>query len=98
MPPPIRRLADKYMRAPQSVTIQRNQVTAATIEQRYYLVRPSDKIDALTRILENEDVKRALIFARTRIGTAELAKHSPSRDFPPKPSTAISPRTPASGC
>ena len=52
MPPPIRRLADKYMRAPQSVTIQRNQVTALAIEQRYYLVRPSDKIAALTRILE----------------------------------------------
>ena len=28
VPAPIRRLADKYMRAPQSVTIQRNQVTA----------------------------------------------------------------------
>jgi len=70
---PIRRLADRYMRAPQSVTIQRNQVTAIAIEQRYYLVRQTDKIAALTRILEHEDVKRALIFARTRIGTAELA-------------------------
>ena len=82
MPPPIRRLADKYMRAPQSVTIQRNQVTALAIEQRYYLVRPSDKIAALTRILENEDVKRALIFARTRIGTAELANALTQQGFP----------------
>jgi ATP-dependent RNA helicase DeaD len=82
MPPPIRRLADKYMRAPQSVTIQRNQVTALAIEQRYYLVRPSDKIAALTRILENEDVKRALIFARTRIGTAELAIALTQQGFP----------------
>jgi ATP-dependent RNA helicase DeaD len=82
MPPPIRRLADKYMRAPQSVTIQRNQITALAIEQRYYLVRPSDKIAALTRILENEDVKRALIFARTRIGTAELAAALTQQGFP----------------
>jgi ATP-dependent RNA helicase DeaD len=82
MPPPIRRLADKYMRAPQSVTIQRNQVTALAIEQRYYLVRPSDKIAALTRILEHEDVKRALIFARTRIGTAELANALTQQGFP----------------
>jgi ATP-dependent RNA helicase DeaD len=50
MPPPIRRLADKYMRAPQSITIQRNQITAVAIEQRYYLVRPSDKVDDLKRI------------------------------------------------
>jgi ATP-dependent RNA helicase DeaD len=73
VPAPIRRLADKYMRAPQSVTIQRDQVTAVAIEQRYYIVRQSDKVAALTRILEHEDVKRGLIFARTRIGTAELA-------------------------
>jgi ATP-dependent RNA helicase DeaD len=57
-------------------------VTAIAIEQRYYLVRQSDKIAALTRILEHEDVKRALIFARTRIGTAELANALTQRGFP----------------
>ena len=82
VPAPIRRLADKYMRAPQSVTIQRNQVTAVAIEQRYYLVRPSDKVAALTRILEHEDVKRGLIFARTRLGTAELAAALTRQGFP----------------
>ncbi|MPZ78739.1 MAG: DEAD/DEAH box helicase [Deltaproteobacteria bacterium] len=82
VPAPIRRLADKYMRAPQSVTIQRGQVTAIAIEQRYYLVRQSDKVAALARILENEDVKRALIFARTRIGTAELATALTRQGFP----------------
>jgi len=82
MPPPIRHLADKYMRAPQSVTIQRNQITALAIEQRYYLVRHSDKVAALSRILEHEDVKRALIFARTRIGTAELANALTQQGFP----------------
>ena len=61
------------MRAPQSVIIQRDQVTAVAIEERYYLVRQSDKVAALTRILEHEDSKRGLIFARTRVGTAELA-------------------------
>ena len=52
------------------------------IEQRYYLVRPSDKVAALTRILEHEDVKRGLIFARTRIGTAELATALTRQGFP----------------
>ncbi len=82
VPAPIRRLADKYMRDPQSVTIQRNQVTAVAIEQRYYLVRQSDKVAALTRILEHEAVTRALIFARTRIGTAELANALAQQGFP----------------
>ena len=82
VPAPIRRLADKYMRDPQSVTIQRGQVTAVAIEQRYYLMRQSDKVAALTRILEHEEVKRALIFARTRVGTAELATALTQQGFP----------------
>jgi len=52
LPPEIRRLADRYMHEPQSVTIQRKQLTVATIEQRYYLVNEADKLAALTRLFE----------------------------------------------
>ncbi|GAB4422228.1 MAG: DEAD/DEAH box helicase [Anaerolineales bacterium] len=82
LPKPIRRLADKYMRAPQSVTIQREQVTAEMIEQRCYLVNQKDKLAALTRLFEMEDISSALIFARTRVGTGELANQLTLRGFP----------------
>jgi ATP-dependent RNA helicase DeaD len=81
LPGPIRRLADKYMRAPQSITIQREQVTAETIAQRYYLVNQRDKLSALTRLFEVEDVTSALIFVRTRAGTGELANELTVRGF-----------------
>ena len=82
VPGPIRRLADKYMRNPQSVTIQREQVTAEMIEQRCYLVNKRDKLTALTRLFEVEDITSALIFARTRVGTGELANELTVRGFP----------------
>lgn len=82
LPKPIRRLADKYMRDPQSVTIQREQVTAEMIEQRCYLVNQRDKFTALTRLFEVEDITSALIFARTRVGTGELANELTVRGFP----------------
>jgi len=82
VPAPIRRLADKYMRDPQSVTIQREQVTAEMIEQRCYLVNERDKLAALTRLFEVEDITSALIFARTRVGTGELANELTVRGFP----------------
>ncbi len=82
LPAPIRRLADKYMREPQSVTIQREQVTVAAIEQRYYLVNEWDKLAALTRLFEVEPITSALIFARTRVGTGELANELTRRGFP----------------
>ena len=82
LPKPIRRLADKYMRDPQSVTIQREQVTAEMIEQRCYLVNERDKLAALTRLFEVENITSALIFARTRVGTGELANELTVRGFP----------------
>ena len=82
LPGPIRRLADKYMRDPQSVTIQREQVTAEMIEQRCYLVNERDKLAALTRLFEIEDITSALIFVRTRVGTGELANELTVRGFP----------------
>jgi ATP-dependent RNA helicase DeaD len=82
LPAPIRRLADRYMHAPQFVQIQREQVTIPAIEQRCYLVNAADKLAALTRLFEVEPVTRALIFVRTRAGTTDLAAELTRRGFP----------------
>ncbi len=82
LPAPIRRLADGYMHNPQAVTIKHKQLTVAAIEQRYYLVNQRDKLAALTRLFEVEPITSALIFARTRIGTGELASELTGRGFP----------------
>ncbi|HEY80932.1 MAG TPA: DEAD/DEAH box helicase [Anaerolineae bacterium] len=82
LPPAIRHLARDYMRSPQAVTVKRQQLTAAAIDQRHYLVNPKDKLAALTRLFEMENPARALIFARTRISTGELASALSARGFP----------------
>jgi ATP-dependent RNA helicase DeaD len=82
MPTSIRRLADQYMHTPQAVSIERSQVTVEAIEQRYYLINEHEKTAVLTRLFEVEEIKSALIFARTRIGTSELANALNTRGFP----------------
>ena len=81
LPNPIRRLADRYMHNPQPVTIQREQVTVAAIQQRCYIVNGRDKLAALTRIFEMEEITSALIFVRTRAATGELAAALSARGF-----------------
>jgi len=81
LPSGIRRLAKHYMQEPQSITIQHKQITLEAIEQRYYLVHESDKLAAITRLLEAEEVSSALIFTRTRAGTAKLANQLSMRGF-----------------
>jgi ATP-dependent RNA helicase DeaD len=81
LPAPIHKLADRYMRAPEAITINPKQLTVSNIEQRYYVVRESDKLAALTRLLEIETMTSALIFTRTRVGAAELAEALLARGF-----------------
>jgi ATP-dependent RNA helicase DeaD len=82
LPKEIRRLADKYLREPQAVTIERAQMTVEAIEQRYYLVKEGDKLALLSRLFEVEDISSALIFVRTRINSSDLANALSTRGFP----------------
>lgn len=79
--PEILKLGKKYMHSPQHVMVEAETLTGENIEQRYYMVQESDKLTALARLLEVEDYQNVLIFARTRIGSAELAERLMGRGF-----------------
>jgi ATP-dependent RNA helicase DeaD len=81
LPQRILRLAGHYMKAPQSFKIGCKQRTVDSLQQRYYLVDEADKPAALTRLFEIEPIASALIFARTRLGTAELVNELVLRGF-----------------
>ncbi len=82
LPTEIRRLAKQYMRNPQTVAIQSEQVTVAAIKQRYHLVNEEDKLAALTRIFEMDEITSALIFVRTRVSSGELSNELGRRGYP----------------
>ena len=82
LPPAIRKLQKKYTKTPEIITIKRPQLTVAAIEQRYYVVNEADKLAALARLFEVEPITTALIFARTRLGTGELANELTVRGYP----------------
>ncbi|HSF83555.1 MAG TPA: DEAD/DEAH box helicase [Anaerolineales bacterium] len=82
LPPGIRQLSERFMHAPQHIAIHNEQLTVAAIEQRYYVANEADKLAALTRLFEVEEISSALIFTRTRVGTGELANELTVRGFP----------------
>ena len=81
MPSAIRRIAQTYLRDPAEVTIAAKTGTADNIRQRYWLVSGMHKLDALTRILEAEPFDGMIIFARTKLGTEDLATRLQARGF-----------------
>ena len=81
MPPAVRRITERYLRDPIEIKTQMRGKTADTIRQRQLVLHHGQKLDALTRLLEVEDVDGMLVFVRTRIETAELAEKLEARGY-----------------
>jgi ATP-dependent RNA helicase DeaD len=81
MPQQIKRIAKTYLRDPSEVTVAAKTTTATNITQRYWLVAGLQKLEALTRILEAEPFDGMIVFARTKLGTEELAAKLQARGF-----------------
>jgi len=72
MPPPIARLAQTYMYDPVTISITPKKLTVDAIEQAYVEVEPKRKTDRLVEVLKAEEPEQAIVFCRTKIGTARL--------------------------
>lgn len=81
MPDPIRRIAEKYMKDPVTVTVSKENLAVPTIEQVYYEVPAQGKLNGLCRVLDMENVNLAILFTRTKKGADELAEALQGRGY-----------------
>ncbi len=72
IPPPIERLADRYMYDPTTIRVTPKQLTVDAIEQAYVEVPARGKVERLIEVLRAEEPEQAIIFCRTKIGTSRL--------------------------
>ena len=72
VPPPVQKLATRYMRDPEILDFSTNELAVETIEQRYFTVDPTRKFDLLEKLLEREDPRQAIVFCRTKRGTDKI--------------------------
>jgi superfamily II DNA/RNA helicase len=72
MPPPIKKLADKFLSNPKQIEVARTGSTNASIEQRLVTTTSRAKRDTLRTLLRAEDVKTAIIFANRKTTVREL--------------------------
>ena len=68
----IRDLANRYLFEPVVIDCSDKDVSVETIEQRFITVSPDRKQEVLFQLLERERPPQAIIFCRTKIGTAKL--------------------------
>ncbi|WP_423190086.1 DEAD/DEAH box helicase [Alkalibacterium sp. f15] len=81
MPEPIKRIGVRFMKNPETVRIQTKTLAASTIDQYYTKARDNEKFDVLTRLLDVQNPKSALIFGRTKKRVDELSKGLEMRGY-----------------
>ncbi|MFM5930223.1 MAG: DEAD/DEAH box helicase [Novosphingobium sp.] len=74
MPPPIKKLADKFLSNPKSIEVARPASNNANIAQHKVLVDSRKKREALRYLLRNDNVSTAMIFANRKTTVRELNK------------------------
>ncbi len=73
MAPGVKKLAQKRLNNPEVISVTDGDRTASDVAQKGYMVYHRDKLAALVRLIETEDVTSALAFVKTRAGASEVA-------------------------
>ncbi|HEY0984573.1 MULTISPECIES: DEAD/DEAH box helicase [unclassified Schlesneria] len=72
LPPPVERLARRYMREPERIDVSATNISHGTIDQYYITVDHHRKFGTLVRLLLQERPQQAIVFTRTKRGAEEV--------------------------
>jgi superfamily II DNA/RNA helicase len=72
MPPPIQKLAAKFLNEPKRIEVARPATANVNIEQKLVQVDPDMKRETLRRLLRDDNVKNAIIFCNRKSTVREL--------------------------
>ncbi|MDQ3477863.1 MAG: DEAD/DEAH box helicase [Pseudomonadota bacterium] len=73
MPPPIQKLAAKFLNDPKTVEVSRPATANIDIEQRLVEIRSDKKRDVLRDLLRTDELKNAIVFCNRKTTVRELA-------------------------
>ncbi len=70
----IKKLADRMLKAPVLIEVARRNESAANVTQQIYRVSGDDKRRLLGHLVTSQDLKQVLVFSRSKLDTARLAR------------------------
>jgi ATP-dependent RNA helicase DeaD len=66
-------ISQRYMDNPEKILVSKDEIALPQITQLYTVVNPRDKFDVLCRLIDEQNIKRAIVFCKTRFGAAKLS-------------------------
>jgi ATP-dependent RNA helicase DeaD len=74
MPKPIMDIASKFQRNPQLVKVTTEKLASANIEQFFYDIRGTERIDLIVRTMQAHQFQLGIVFCNTKLRVDEVAE------------------------
>ena len=81
MPDEIKELAQTILKNPEFIRTEQEEVTNNNIKQYYYVVDEHERDDAMLRLIETANPKKAIVFCRTKRETGRLGEYLQAQGF-----------------
>ncbi|MDD5010304.1 MAG: DEAD/DEAH box helicase, partial [Syntrophorhabdaceae bacterium] len=81
MPKPILDLTHKYQHNPEFIRVVHKQLTVPHVEQSYFEVKESTKLDVLCRLIDMYNLKSSLVFCNMKKRVDEVVMHLQARGY-----------------
>ena len=75
MPREAQELADRLLDHPETVAVAPPSTTVEKVDQEVFMVEKADKRSLLVDVLRDSDMRRVLVFSRTKHGANRIAEH-----------------------
>jgi len=77
----VMNVCNRYLRNPETILVSKDEIALTQMSQFYMVVNPRDKFEVLCSILDEHDVRRAIVFCNTRTDTGILADELRARGY-----------------
>lgn len=81
MPKPIMEIARKFQKDAKIIKVVRKELTVSNIDQFYYEVRPKNKTEILSRLIDIYNPKLSVVFCNTKRQVDELISELKGRGY-----------------
>jgi ATP-dependent RNA helicase DeaD len=81
----VMRVCDRYLKRPEKILVSKDEIALTQITQYYMVINSGRKFDYLCNILDENHIRRAIIFCKTRKGTNRLADRLKAKRYNAEP-------------
>lgn len=81
MSPAVRRVADQFLRQPQTVQVNRTEMLSSGIEQYYYMTAEKNKPEVLCKLIDAAEDFYGVIFCQMKVLVSDLTRYLIERGY-----------------